>query len=132
RSFIYDRYNSCGRRRFYAQLQQLFHEKITIPASVLKSIWKYAHLLPEVSSSYHLSIGEGDTPLVRSRNIGPSLGIKNLYFKLENLNPSGSYKDRFAAMALSQIQERGVGFCLATSSGNTGAALAAYSAVPRI
>ncbi len=98
----------------------------------MKSIWKYEQLLPKVGSAHQLSIGEGGTPLARSKNIGPSLGLKNLYFKLENLNPSGSYKDRFAALALSQIQEQGVGFCLATSSGNTGAALAAYSAVAHI
>ncbi len=98
----------------------------------MKGIWKYAHLLPKVRDAYQLTIGEGGTPLVRSRNIGPSLGLDNLYFKLENLNPSGSYKDRFAALSVSLIQEQQVGFCLATSSGNTGAALAAYSAVAKL
>src|ERR1700722_5895093 len=38
----------------------------------------------------------GDTPLIRSARIGPSLALPRLYFKLENCNPSGSYKDRFA------------------------------------
>lgn len=56
------------------------------------------------------------------------LGLKNLYFKLEMLNPSGSYKDRFAASAVSHLLQGGLRFCLATSSGNTGAALAAYCA----
>lgn len=60
------------------------------------------------------------------------LGLENLYFKLEMLNPSGSYKDRFAASAVSQLLDRGLGFCLATSSGNTGAALAAYCAAANI
>lgn len=98
----------------------------------MKGIWKYKHLLPQVGNEYQLSIGEGETPLVRSKNIGSTMGLDNLFFKLENLNPSGSYKDRFAALALSLIQEQGSGFCLATSSGNTGAALAAYSAVAGI
>ena len=60
------------------------------------------------------------------------LGLKNLYFKLEMLNPSGSYKDRFAASAVSELLQRELKFCLATSSGNTGAALAAYCAAAGI
>lgn len=79
-----------------------------------------------------MSIGEGHTPLVRSRYIGPALGLKNLYFKLENLNPTGSYKDRFAAMVVSTLLETKTSFCVATSSGNTGAALAAYCAAAGI
>lgn len=79
-----------------------------------------------------MSLGEGHTPLVKSRFIGPALGLDNLYFKLENLNPTGSYKDRFAAMALSRFVQQGVKVCLATSSGNTGAALAAYCAAAQL
>lgn len=75
-----------------------------------------------------ISIGEGDTPVVRSRFIGPSLGIANLYFKLENLNPTGSYKDRFAAAFVNDLLAKKTTLCLATSSGNTGAALSAYCA----
>ncbi|MFC5411483.1 PLP-dependent lyase/thiolase [Larkinella bovis] len=82
----------------------------------------------ESAFSQKLSLGEGNTPLVRSRSIGPSLGIPNLFFKLENLNPSGSYKDRFASRIINDMKENGLKTCIATSSGNTGAALAAYSA----
>ena len=78
------------------------------------------------------TIGEGNTPLIPSRFIGPSLGLKNLYFKLENLNPTGSYKDRFAAAFIGTLLQKKAAFCLATSSGNTGAALAAYCAAARI
>ena len=60
------------------------------------------------------------------------LGLDNLYFKLELLNPSGSYKDRFAASAVSELLDKDLRFCLATSSGNTGAALAAYCAAADI
>ena len=77
-------------------------------------------------------LGEGNTPLIRSRFIGPRAGLTNLYFKLEMLNPSGSYKDRFAASAVSQMLVNGEGRCIATSSGNTGAALAAYCAAAGI
>lgn len=85
-----------------------------------------------MGSGYDVSLGEGNTPLVRSRSIGPALGLKNLYFKLENLNPTGSYKDRFAAALVSEMVELGQKYCIATSSGNTGAALAAYCAAAQI
>ncbi len=81
-----------------------------------------------MSTHAGITLGEGNTPLVRSRSIGPSMGIENLYFKLETTNPTGSYKDRFAASAISHLLDQKATLCLGTSSGNTGAALAAYSA----
>jgi threonine synthase len=98
----------------------------------LKGIWKYSHLLPAVGENHRISLGEADTPMIRSRQLGPALGLPNLYFKLEQVNPSGSYKDRFAASAVAHLLARGSRFCLATSSGNTGAALAAYCAAAGI
>lgn len=90
------------------------------------SIWRWANLIDDVPAAARVSLGEGNTPLVKSRRIGPSLGLKNLYFKLEHGNPTGSYKDRFAAAAISHMQATGCHSCIATSSGNTGSALAAY------
>lgn len=75
-----------------------------------------------------ITLGEGNTPLVRSRRIGPALGLQHLYFKLETVNPTGSYKDRFASAAISEMQREGKRQVIATSSGNTGSALAAYCA----
>jgi threonine synthase len=68
------------------------------------------------------SLGEGNTPLIAS------VRTPTLLFKLENCNPSGSYKDRFAAGEVARIVSEGATACMATSSGNTGAALAAYCA----
>ncbi len=96
-------------------------------------IWKWADRLGDVpEESHRLTLGEGGTPLIRSRRIGPAMGLTNLYFKLESSNPTGSYKDRFAAAAVSHLLARGKSRCLATSSGNTGAALAAACAVAGI
>lgn len=75
-----------------------------------------------------ITLGEGGTPLIRSRNLAPKLGLNQLWFKYEGANPSGSYKDRFAASAISHLSHDGKKLCLGTSSGNTGAALAAYCA----
>lgn len=86
----------------------------------------------EVPSHSPFTLGEGNTPLVRSRRIGPAAGLDRLYFKLESGNPTGSYKDRFAAAALASMVAKGDTTCIATSSGNTGAALAAGCAAAGI
>ena len=98
----------------------------------MKGVLTYQRMLSGVKGIPSLSLGEGQTPLVRSRYIGPTLGMKNLFFKLESLNPTGSYKDRFAALAIAGLVHNGSQVCLATSSGNTGAALAAYAAAARL
>jgi len=72
-------------------------------------------------------MGEGNTPLVESARVSAGLGVR-LLFKMEMCNPSGSYKDRFVAAEIREVLRRGVHACVATSSGNTGAALAAFSA----
>jgi threonine synthase len=91
------------------------------------SIWqRYAEWVG--SENRVVSLGEGDTPLVRSQRIGPRLGFERLFFKLEHLNPTGSFKDRFVALEIARMLEEGQQVCLATSSGNTGSALAAYAA----
>ncbi len=73
------------------------------------------------------AIGQGNTPVVESLRIGPQVGLR-IFFKLELCNPSGSYKDRFVAAQITEFLERNVKSCIATSSGNTGASLACFSA----
>ncbi len=92
------------------------------------SIWRWADYFCKTPSQYQITLGEGDTPLVRSRRIGPGVGLDNLYFKLETTNPTGSYKDRFAAVAIADMLAHGKTRSVGTSSGNTGSAVAAYCA----
>lgn len=80
------------------------------------------------SNTGHVTLGEGNTPLIFSQQIGCEIGLKSLFFKLENCNPSGSYKDRFSASQIDLLLRSGVRSCLATSSGNTGASIAAFCA----
>jgi threonine synthase len=96
------------------------------------SIWRFSDGIANVPAEYRITLGEGGTPLLRSRSIGPKLGLANLLFKVESSNPSGSYKDRFAAAAVSHMLAQRQDVCLATSSGNTGSALAAYCAAAGI
>src|SRR6186713_2129820 len=96
------------------------------------SIWRWADLIEPIPAAARVTLGEGNTPLVRSRRIGPAAGLPNLYFKLDFATPTGSYKDRFAAAAVSHMVASGQSRCVATSSGNTGSALAAYCAAAGI
>ena len=96
------------------------------------SIWRWSKWLPDIPPELRLDIGTGETPLVRSRRIGPAIGLKNLFFKLETNNPTGSYKDRFGAVAISAMLAAGEDHCVATSSGNSGAALAAHCGAAEI
>jgi len=73
-------------------------------------------------------LGEGDTPLIRSHRLGPALGLPRLYFKYEGRNPTGAFKDRAAALTAALAVEAGAEGILTASSGNSAAALAAYSA----
>jgi threonine synthase len=75
-----------------------------------------------------ITIGEGDTPLVRSVQIEKDVGCGALYFKLEMCNPSGSFKDRGMVVAVAKAVERGENSVLCASTGNTSASAAAYAA----
>jgi len=92
------------------------------------SLWKWERGITAVEPRHRVELGEGETALVRSRRLGEAFGMSQLYFKLETTNPSGSFKDRFASVAVSHMLSVGQTRCIATSSGNTGAALAAYCA----
>ena len=96
------------------------------------TIWRWADWIEPVAPEARISLGEGSTPLIRSQVIGPQAGLQNLFFKLESTNPTGSFKDRFAAAAISHMRAAGCSRCLATSSGNTGSAVAAYAAAAQL
>lgn len=94
----------------------------------LPGIWRHAARLPLTDPKYIVSLGEGDTPLLPSSQLGPGIGLPRLYFKNEGLNPTGSYKDRIASVGISYLRQLGRRAWAATSSGNAGASLAAYGA----
>ncbi|MBM3942687.1 MAG: threonine synthase [SAR202 cluster bacterium] len=89
---------------------------------------KYRDYLPVTEDTPLLSLGEGDTPLVRSNRLGPELGCEDLYFKLEGCNPTGSFKDRGMVVAMAKALEQGSVAVMCASTGNTSASAAAYSA----
>lgn len=114
---------ACG-----ATLEITYASPTLTVADAQPGIWRYAARLPLHDLTHAISLGEGNTPLLRAAHIGADLGLAALYFKMESANPTGSYKDRIAAVGISRLVELGKKGWAATSSGNAGAAIAAYGA----
>ncbi|MFB0900452.1 MAG: threonine synthase [Dehalococcoidia bacterium] len=91
-------------------------------------IERYKDFLPITNKTPKLSLGEGGTPLVRSRQIEKEIGAGSLYFKLELSNPTGSFKDRGMIIAVAKAHESGSPAILCASTGNTSASASAYAA----
>ena len=92
---------------------------------VLKNYKNFLNISP---STPDITLGEGSTPLVKSRHIAAILGCKDLYFKLEGCNPTGSFKDRGMVVAVAKAMESGSKAIICASTGNTSASAAAYGA----
>jgi len=90
---------------------------------------KYRDRLPVHDDTRVISLGEGNTPLVRLHNLPKSLGKSvDIYVKYEGLNPTGSFKDRGMTMAVTKAVEEGSRAVICASTGNTSASAAAYAA----
>jgi threonine synthase len=91
-------------------------------------LWRWAELLPMRDGSNVVYLGEGDTPLLSQSRLGEALSVPRLATKAEGLNPTGSFKARGMAVAVSRAVELGVTSFIAPSAGNAAGALAAYGA----
>ncbi|UCD21377.1 MAG: threonine synthase [Chloroflexota bacterium] len=89
---------------------------------------RYRDFLPVTPATPLITLGEGDTPLVRSRTLEKELGCGELYFKLEGGNPTGSFKDRGMVVAVAKAMENNSRSLICASTGNTSASAAAYGA----
>jgi len=90
---------------------------------------RYRDHLPVNDDTPIISLGEGNTPLIRLKNIPRMLGKDvDIYVKYEGLNPTGSFKDRGMTMAVTKAVEEGSTAIICASTGNTSAAAAAYAA----
>jgi threonine synthase len=89
---------------------------------------RYRDRLPVTDQTPLVTLGEGGTPLVRSRVLEGELGVGALYFKLESTNPTGSFKDRGMVLAVAKAVEAGADAVICASTGNTSASAAAYAA----
>jgi threonine synthase len=109
----------------YEGIERVF--SIDILAQRAPTMWRYREFLPPEEESI-VSLGEGMTPLVKCASLGARLGVKNLYVKDESRNPTWSFKDRLASSSTSMALRFGAKVLTASSSGNHGAATAAYAA----
>ena len=92
------------------------------------TLWRYREVLPLEDSSARVTLGEGFTPLLPVPNLAQKLGLGKLYVKEEGGNPTGSFKARGLALAISMAKALGVKEVCLPSAGNAGSALAAYAA----
>jgi threonine synthase len=91
-------------------------------------IERYRAHLPVTPQTPRLSLGEGDTPLVRAPALERETGIAEVWLKVEGANPTGSFKDRGMVLAIAKAMEEGARAVLCASTGNTAASAAAYAA----
>ncbi|MEK6408287.1 MAG: threonine synthase [Acidobacteriota bacterium] len=92
------------------------------------NLWRYREVLPLEDEQNKLTLGEGMTPLLKAERLGAKLGLSNLFIKDEGVNPTGSFKARGMAVAISMAKELGVNKLAVPSAGNAAGALAAYAA----
>ncbi len=90
-------------------------------------VWDYAPLLPVRNAGASPTLGEGRTPLVRIEALNRELGLPNLYLKLDFVNPTGAFKDRYHTVSMAVARELGFRRALLTTAGNHGVSCAAYA-----
>ncbi|MGI0051477.1 MAG: threonine synthase, partial [Nitrososphaeraceae archaeon] len=97
-----------------------------------KTYWRYFELLPIRDKNNIVSINSGFTPLQKSTNLSKDLRLKSLYIKNDSVNPTFSFKDRPAGVAVSRAKEINLKAVGCASTGNLAAATAAHAAVARL
>jgi threonine synthase len=90
--------------------------------------WKYKEMLPIADESNIVTLGEGNTQLMKADNLGSSIGTNNLFLKNETRNPTWSFKDRVFTVLVSKAVEYGYRTIGLASTGNAAAAASAYAA----
>ena len=96
------------------------------------TLWRYRELLPVKKEENIVCLGEGMTPLLPLKNLGPALDMPNLFMKDEGIIPTGTFKARGAAVGVSRAKELGVKVLAMPTNGNAGAAWAVYCAPANI
>jgi threonine synthase len=96
------------------------------------SMWRYAPVLPVREPSNIVSLGEGLTPMLKTARLARRLGVQDLWVKDEGINPTGSFKARGLACAVSMCVELGIRKVAIPSAGNAASAMAAYAAAAGI
>ena len=106
--------------------------KKAFPKKTLKdrpwTIWRYLEMLPVADPARIVSLDETVSPVLEARHLAAHFGVQNLFIKDESRLPTGSFKARGMALAISKANEFGLKQVAVPTAGNAGGALAAYSA----
>jgi threonine synthase len=122
---------ACGAPLFVRyDLERVAREltRASLAARQEPTLWRYAEVLPLLGPQERVSLGEGGTPLLRAPRLGERVGLSRLLIKEEGGNPTGSFKARGLALAVSMARALGAKDVCLPSAGNAGSALAAYAA----
>ena len=92
------------------------------------TLWRYAEVLPVRDPEHRITLGEGFTPLLAAPRLAEALAVECVWVKDEGQNPTGSFKARGLALAVSRARELGMHAVALPSAGNAGSAAAAYEA----
>lgn len=92
------------------------------------NLWRFRELLPLQNLNFELTLGEGGTPLIHAANLGMMLGCPSIFIKDERQGPTGSFKDRQAAVTIATLKEAGIQEYVIASTGNVAIAYSAYAA----
>ncbi|MGC8787952.1 MAG: threonine synthase [Anaerolineae bacterium] len=90
-------------------------------------LYRFREYLPITAQTPLLSLGEGDTPMIQTKQLSQEVGAE-VWLKVEGCNPTGSFKDRGMVMAMAKAVEEGARAVICASTGNTAASAAAYAA----
>lgn len=127
--------NSVNCPRCNSQWREALYDYPTIAADFVQQLplrpfdlWRYRELLPIRNPNLSLRLGEGGTPLIPAVNLGMMLGCPNLFIKDERQGPTGSFKDRQAAVTIAALKEAGITEMVAASTGNVAISYSAYAA----
>ncbi|HEU4542736.1 MAG TPA: threonine synthase [Jiangellaceae bacterium] len=110
----------------FAGVREALDRSLSLPRRW--GLWRWAPLLPVRDWQHVISLGEGSTPLLPVPRLGAALGCPGVLVKAEGINPTGSFKARGMAVAVSRAVELNVRAFVMPSAGNAGGALAAYAA----
>jgi threonine synthase len=94
----------------------------------ISGVWRYREFLPAYPASEIVSLGEGNTPLVRGHKSAAWAGVTDLQFKHLGWNPTGCFKDLGMTVGMTEAVHTGAQIVACASTGNTAASLAAYAA----
>jgi threonine synthase len=116
-------------REFGLRLKEMWQARRSSSlAESLSGVWRFRDLLPQVERSHIVTMGEGNTPLLRLERACRSLRLGNLLAKHQGMNPTGSFKDTGISVAISMAKSEGFSLVCCASTGNTSASVAAYAA----